>query len=87
MSSSNGRQESIVQVRNVIKRFPVGDSEITVLRGVSLDIAPGEFVALVGPSGNGKSTLLNMITGIDHPSEGEVIVLSLIHISEPTRPY
>ncbi len=74
MSSDNGRRESIVQVRNVIKRFPVGDGEVTVLRGVSLDIAPGEFVALVGPSGNGKSTLLNMITGIDHPSEGEVIV-------------
>ena len=73
MSSDNGRQ-AIVQVRNVIKRFPVGDGEVTVLRGVSLEIAPGEFVALVGPSGNGKSTLLNMITGIDHPSEGEVIV-------------
>ncbi len=63
-----------MQVRNVIKRFPVGDGEVTVLKGISLDIAPGEFVALVGPSGNGKSTLLNMITGIDHPSEGEVIV-------------
>src|SRR5690606_39809554 len=74
MSGENGRHESIVQVRNVIKRFPVGDGEVTVLRGVSLDITPGEFVSLVGPSGNGKSTLLNMITGIDHPSEGEVIV-------------
>ncbi len=74
MISQNGQQEPIVQVRNVIKRFPVGDSEVTVLRGISLDIVPGEFVALVGPSGNGKSTLLNMITGIDHPSEGEVIV-------------
>lgn len=72
--SQNGQQEPIVQLRNVIKRFPVGDSEVTVLKGISLDIVPGEFVALVGPSGNGKSTLLNMITGIDHPSEGEVIV-------------
>ena len=74
MASDNGRQDAIVQVRNVIKRFPVGDGEVTVLKGISLDIVPGEFVALVGPSGNGKSTLLNMITGIDHPSEGEVIV-------------
>lgn len=64
----------IVQVKHVVKRFPVGESELTVLKGVSLDIQPGEFVALVGPSGNGKSTLLNMMTGIDHPSEGEVIV-------------
>jgi len=74
MASDNGRREPIIQVRNVIKRFPVGDGELTVLRGVSLDISPGEFVSLVGPSGNGKSTLLNMITGIDHPSEGEVFV-------------
>ena len=74
MTSDNGRQTAIVRARNVIKRFPVGDGEITVLKGVSLDIFPGEFVSLVGPSGNGKSTLLNMITGIDHPSEGEVIV-------------
>jgi len=73
MASQNG-QQPIVCVRDVVKRFPVGDGEVTVLRGVSLNIAPGEFVALVGPSGNGKSTLLNMITGIDHPSEGEVIV-------------
>jgi putative ABC transport system ATP-binding protein len=75
MMGTNGQQQqSIVQVRNVVKRFPVGDGEVTVLKGISLDIAPGEFVSLVGPSGNGKSTLLNMITGIDHPSEGEVIV-------------
>jgi putative ABC transport system ATP-binding protein len=64
----------IIEVRNVIKRFPVGDTQITVLKGVSVTVQPGEFVCIVGPSGNGKSTLLNMITGIDHPSEGEVIV-------------
>jgi len=74
MASENGHQTSIVQVRNVTKRFPIGDGEITILKGVTLSVMPGEFVSLVGPSGNGKSTLLNMITGIDHPSEGEVIV-------------
>jgi putative ABC transport system ATP-binding protein len=73
-SRQNGDSIPIVQVKNVIKRFPVGDGELTVLKGVSLDVHPGEFVSIVGPSGNGKSTLLNMITGIDHPSEGEVIV-------------
>jgi putative ABC transport system ATP-binding protein len=66
--------QPIIKVQNVVKRFPVGDSEITVLKGVNFDVMPGEFVTIVGPSGNGKSTLLNMITGIDHPSEGEVIV-------------
>ncbi len=64
----------IIQLKNIVKRFPVGDEEVTVLRGISLDIHSGEFVSIVGPSGNGKSTLLNMITGIDRPSEGEVVV-------------
>ena len=72
--NGNGHPSPIVQVKDVFKRFPVGDGEVTILKGVSLDIVPGEFVAIVGPSGNGKSTLLNMITGIDHPSEGQVIV-------------
>lgn len=64
----------IIDVRHIIKRFPLGDEEITVLRGISFTVQSGEFMSIVGPSGNGKSTLLNMITGIDHPSEGEVIV-------------
>jgi putative ABC transport system ATP-binding protein len=64
----------IVQARDVVKSFPVGDGEITILKGISFEVDAGEFVSIVGPSGNGKSTLLNMITGIDHPSAGEVIV-------------
>jgi ABC-type lipoprotein export system ATPase subunit len=73
MAESNG-QAPIVDIREVIKRFPVGDSEITILKGVSFQVQTGEFVSIVGPSGNGKSTLLNMITGIDRPSSGEIIV-------------
>jgi putative ABC transport system ATP-binding protein len=64
---------NLVQVVDVVKRFPVGGGEIEVLRGISFDVQPGEFVTIVGPSGNGKSTLLNMITGIDRPSEGQVL--------------
>ena len=74
MWNGNGHSSPIVQVKDVIKRFHVGDGDVTILKGISLDIVPGEFVAIVGPSGNGKSTLLNMITGIDHPSEGQVVV-------------
>ncbi|HSH05451.1 MAG TPA: ABC transporter ATP-binding protein [Anaerolineae bacterium] len=74
------RIDPIVQINDVIKRFPVGDSEVTVLKGINLRVERGEFVSIVGPSGNGKSTLLNMVTGIDHPSEGEVIVAgSAVH--------
>jgi putative ABC transport system ATP-binding protein len=70
----------VVDVNNVIKRFPVGDTEITILKGISFEVRQGEFLSIVGPSGNGKSTLLNMITGIDRPSDGEVVVLgSQVH--------
>ena len=68
---SNGH---IIKINDLVERFPVGDDEITVLKGISFDVENGEFVTIVGPSGNGKSTLLNMITGIDRPSAGEVIV-------------
>ena len=57
-----------------MKSFPSGGGFVTILKGISFDVKNGEFVSIVGPSGNGKSTLLNMITGIDRPSDGEVIV-------------
>jgi putative ABC transport system ATP-binding protein len=79
MSAGNGKNGSngsgpVVQIKDVVKTFPVGGGEITVLKGLSFDVKPGEFISIVGPSGNGKSTLLNMITGIDRPTSGEVIV-------------
>jgi putative ABC transport system ATP-binding protein len=73
--STNGHNNgAIVEVKNVVKSFPVGDDELTILKGISFGVEDGEFVTIMGPSGNGKSTLLNMITGIDHPTSGEVIV-------------
>ncbi len=69
---SNGN--SVVQVIDVVKSFPLGGGEITILKGISFEVGQGEFVSIVGPSGNGKSTLLNMITGIDRPTGGQVIV-------------
>jgi putative ABC transport system ATP-binding protein len=70
----NGQQQPIIQLIDVVKTFPAGDDELTVLHGISVDIYPGEFVSIVGPSGNGKSTLLNMLTGIDRPTSGQVNV-------------
>ncbi|HEX9926642.1 MAG TPA: ABC transporter ATP-binding protein [Anaerolineae bacterium] len=72
-TKENGNR-SIVEIKDVVKSFKVGDGEVTILKGISFDVKRGEFVSIVGPSGNGKSTLLNMITGIDRPTDGEVIV-------------
>ena len=72
-ANTNGNNH-IVEIIDVVKSFPVGDGEVTVLKGLSLVVENGEFISIVGPSGNGKSTLLNMITGIDKPTDGEVIV-------------
>ncbi|NCF68636.1 MAG: ATP-binding cassette domain-containing protein [Chloroflexi bacterium] len=72
--NGNGKEKAIVELKDIVKSFPVGSDEITILHGISLNIHQGEFVSIVGPSGNGKSTLLNMVTGIDRPSDGKVIV-------------
>ena len=66
----------IVDVKNLIKKFPIGTGFFTALNGVNLQFTKGEFVGLVGPSGSGKTTLLNIIGTLDIPSEGEVVVLS-----------
>jgi putative ABC transport system ATP-binding protein len=73
MTHENGGSP-IVEIKDVVKSFPLGNTKITILKGISFTVQPGEFVSIVGPSGNGKSTLLNMITGIDRPSSGEIIV-------------
>jgi putative ABC transport system ATP-binding protein len=74
MAGQNGNG-LIVEIKDVAKNFPMGDTEVTVLEEISFQVHGGEFVSIVGPSGSGKSTLLNMITGIDRPTDGEVVVL------------
>ena len=67
--------KTIVEVKNLVKKFHIGTGFFTALKGINLEFAEGEFAGLVGPSGSGKTTLLNIIGTLDVPSEGEVVVL------------
>ena len=65
---------SIVSMKGVAKAYRRGKQRVDVLRGIDLDVAQGEFLALMGPSGSGKTTLLNLIGGLDRPDRGEITV-------------
>ncbi len=67
-------REPVIQVKNLYKIFRVGSSKVRALNGVDLTIYRGEFCAIVGTSGSGKSTMLNMLAGLEKPTKGEVIV-------------
>lgn len=66
--------EPVIQVKNLYKIFRVGNTKVRALNGVDLTIYRGEFCAIVGTSGSGKSTMLNMLAGLEKPTKGEVIV-------------
>jgi putative ABC transport system ATP-binding protein len=66
--------EHTIQVSEVVKTYPLGAGELVAVDHLSLDVAPGEFVAVVGRSGSGKTTLLNLLAGIDRPTSGTVHV-------------
>ena len=65
---------ALVELRNVTKRYHKGGETITPLDDVSLDVEEGEFVSLMGASGTGKSTLLNLVASIDRPDSGTITV-------------
>jgi len=65
---------AMVSLKNVVKTYTRGKQTVEVLHHLDLDVAEGDFVALMGPSGSGKTTVLNLIGGIDHPTSGELVV-------------
>ena len=73
--------------RQVRKEYVVGDSHIHALDGVSLTVSPGEFVCISGRSGSGKSTMLNMLAGLEKPTSGEIVILDkhIENMSESAR--
>jgi len=62
---------SLLQLKNIGKKYTIGTEEINALRSITLNIEKGEYVALMGPSGSGKSTLMNIIGCLDTPTQGE----------------
>ena len=61
----------MIQLREVERNYPIGDTVVRALRGVDLDVSKGEYVAIMGASGSGKSTLMNLLGCLDSPSKGE----------------
>ena len=66
----NQQQQPLLEVKNLIREFPAGESTVQILKGVNLEIYPGELVAIVGQSGSGKSTLMNILGCLDQPTAG-----------------
>ncbi|MEJ2688595.1 MAG: ABC transporter ATP-binding protein [Deltaproteobacteria bacterium] len=64
----------IVQLSHISRSFAVGDEQVRALRDISLDVAPGEYLSIMGPSGSGKSTLLNTLGLLDRPDEGRYLL-------------
>jgi putative ABC transport system ATP-binding protein len=65
---------SLIEIKNLSKIYESGEERVTALGEVSLNIERGEFISVMGPSGSGKSTLLTILGGLNHPTEGEVVV-------------
>ena len=75
----------LVEIRDLVKRYPIGGRHFTALKGITLTFVKGEFSGLIGPSGSGKTTLLNIVGSLDGPSEGSAVVLGhLLRGGSPT---
>lgn len=87
MEETKNKAAPVIRLQDVRKEYVVGESHIHALDGVSLTVSPGEFVCISGRSGSGKSTMLNMLAGLEKPTSGEIIILDkhIENMSESAR--
>ena len=87
MEETKNKAAPVIRLQDVRKEYVVGDSHIHALDGVSLTVSPGEFVCISGRSGSGKSTMLNMLAGLEKPISGEIVILDkhIENMSESAR--
>lgn len=87
MEETKNKAAPVIRLQDVRKEYIVGDSHIHALDGVSLSVSPGEFVCISGRSGSGKSTMLNMLAGLEKPTSGEIVILDkhMENMSESAR--
>lgn len=67
-------EKPLIEVRKLVKVYKTPAGDFTAVNGIDVDVRPGEFVGIIGKSGSGKSTFINMLTGIDRPSSGEILI-------------